>query len=247
VIRDIVLIHGGGQAAWVWDETVAAMRMQAGAALGRVIALDVPGCGAKRGRDTTGLAVEHVVAELAGELDGLGVTDALLVGHSQAGTLLPGLIAVRPVRFARAVFFSCCAPLPGQTVGAMMGRGPRGANEAEVGWPLDPASVNRRALFAAAFCNDMMEAEASAFLDKLGRDEWPAACALESDRWHYDEARGVPGTYVVALRDNILPLAWQERFAERFHAGCRVSIDAGHQAMNSRPHALAEILLKDAA
>ena len=247
MIRDIVLVHGGGQGGWVWEETMAAMTELAGETLGRVIALDVPGCGTKHGRETAGLNVDDVVADLAAELDTRDVREAPLVGHSQAGTLLPGLIGARPDRVARAVYFSCCAPLQGQTVGAMMGRGPRGSNDAEVGWPFDPAAVERRTLFAAAFCNDMTEPETGAFLDKLGKDDWPTACALESSRWHYDEASDTPAVYIVATQDNILPVAWQERFAERLHVGSVVRIDAGHQAMNTRPRALAELLLAEAA
>lgn len=247
MIRDIALLHGGGQGSWVWDETIAAMREQAGESCGRIVALDVPGCGAKRGRDTTGLGIEAVIAELADDLDRLDLRDALLVGHSQGGTVLPGLVAARPHRIAAAVYFSCCAPLEGQTVGAMMGRGARGGAEQEVGWPIDPASDTREALFAAAFCNDMDDAATRAFLARLGQDAWPQATALENTQWRYDTVRDLPSTYVVALRDNILTPPWQDRFAARLHAKRRVHIDAGHQAMNTRPHALAEILLAEAA
>lgn len=39
----------------------------------------------------------------------------------------------------------------------------------------------------------------------------------------------------------------QEIFAERLGAGRRVRIDAGRQVMNTRPHALAEVLRHEAA
>ena len=48
-------------------------------------------------------------------------------------------------------------------------------------------------------------------------------------------------------QDNILPVAWQERFAERFRANRMVRPDAGHQVMNTRPQALAKVLLAEAA
>jgi len=50
----------------------------------------------------------------------------------------------------------------------------------------------------------------------------------------------------VCLADGILPVAWQQKFAERFHAKRLVRIDAGHQVMNTRPQALAEILRNEA-
>ena len=53
--------------------------------------------------------------------------------------------------------------------------------------------------------------------------------------------------FVLCLRDAILPPHWQEYFAKQLRCWRTVRIDAGHQAMNTRPHALAEILLIDAA
>jgi hypothetical protein len=49
------------------------------------------------------------------------------------------------------------------------------------------------------------------------------------------------------LRDAILPVNWQELFANRLHASRRIRIDAGHQVMNTHPEALAEILRHEAA
>ena len=45
----------------------------------------------------------------------------------------------------------------------------------------------------------------------------------------------------------MLPVAWQEIFAERLRVERRIRIDCAHQAMNTRPHALAEILRLEAA
>ena len=61
--------------------------------------------------------------------------------------------------------------------------------------------------------------------------------------WDYDHLRGSPATYVLCLRDATLVPSWQTIFADRLHASEMVSIDAGHQVMNTRPHALAEVLL----
>jgi pimeloyl-ACP methyl ester carboxylesterase len=60
--------------------------------------------------------------------------------------------------------------------------------------------------------------------------------------WSYDSFGGVPASYVVCLQDQSLPVSWQLNFAERLKAERLVHIDAGHQVMNSRPQALAEVL-----
>lgn len=246
MLKDIILLHGGGQGSWIWTETIAAMQVQLGKAAGRILTLDVPGCGEKRGRDTQDLSIPQVIEELAAELDGHAVSNALLVGHSQAGTILPGLVAARSDRIARAVYFACAAPDEGQTVTQLMGSGIQGSTDNEVGWPRDPKSTSPADMFHAAFCNDMDKDMARAFAAKLGEDHWPRACGDAWNRWCYAAARDVPATYVIALADQILPVTWQERFAARVNASRLLRIDSGHQGMNTRPYSLAEMLIAEA-
>lgn len=242
---DYVFLHGGGQAGWVWRETIAALQQQAGGESVRAVALDVPGCGTKRGRDTAGLDVDEVAAELLAEISAGGLKDIVLVGHSQAGTILPRLAEKRPGLFRRLVYVSCMAPLPGKTIMQQLGSSPQGTHEDEVGWPFDPKTIDPGQRPRLMFCNDMSEAQTSAFLAQLGRDNWPARTMAASD-WRYEHLDRVPSTYVICLRDGILPAAWQQRFAERLKTGRQVRIDAGHQVMNTRPQALAEALRYEA-
>jgi pimeloyl-ACP methyl ester carboxylesterase len=95
------------------------------------------------------------------------------------------------------------------------------------------------------FCNDMNPEQAAAFLAKLGSDGWPPQ-ALSFTGCRYDHLVQVPATYVLCLRDQSLPAAWQEVFAARFNVAEIVRVDAGHQVMNTRPEALAEILRHEA-
>jgi pimeloyl-ACP methyl ester carboxylesterase len=243
---DFVFVHGGGQAGWVWDEAIGALSLQTHGAFGRALALDGPGCGAKRDRDTANMSYEQVIDDQIGDIERSGFRDIVLVGHSQAGTILPALLRRRPGLFRRAVYVSCSAPLPGQSILEMMGRGRHGSNADEVGFPVafdeDVAAEDRYRLM---FCNDMSDADADAFVARLGQDNWPMSTMVYSG-FRYDDLGAVPATFVMCVRDGILPLAWQEKFADRLGASRRIVIDAGHQAMNTRPHALAEILLNEA-
>ena len=63
-MTDFIFLHGGGQGSWIWDETLAAMNQQSGGSA-RCLALDIPGCGTKRGRDTASMTFDDIVAELA--------------------------------------------------------------------------------------------------------------------------------------------------------------------------------------
>jgi pimeloyl-ACP methyl ester carboxylesterase len=248
--QDYAFVHGGGQGGWVWEDTLAALRQQTGGTFGRALALDAPGCGAKRGRPTAGLKMEDVARELLEDIERAGLKDVVLVGHSQAGQTLPLMTKLRPDLFSRQIYVTCSAPLPSQNVQQMLGKGLHDSNENEVGWPLDPAISSADERYRLMFCNDMSPAQADAFLSRLGHDQWPALTYSESG-WDYghmgDRAGAVPASYVICLRDMALPAAWQEKFADRLQVQRRVRIDAGHQVMNSRPQALAEVLLIEAS
>lgn len=243
---DFAFLHGGGQGGWVWDETIAALEKQTDGGYGRALALDVPGCGSKRGRNTENLAFQDILRELITDLEAAAMEDVVLAGHSQAGTVLPWLAQLRPDLFRRLVYVSCSIPLPGQTVIEMIGDDVHGASDDHVGWPVDPNTTDPRTRTQIMLCNDMNDGETAAFMARLGGDQWPASSYVET-HWHFEGPGKVPASYVVCLRDNILPVPWQEKFAGRFHAESEIRIDAGHQVMNTRPHALAEALRLEAA
>jgi pimeloyl-ACP methyl ester carboxylesterase len=240
---DFVFLHGGGQGGWVWEETITALQAQSGGRA-QCLALDAPGCGAKRERDTDGMTFAEVNRELLADVDAFGMKGAVLVGHSQAGLHLPHMTELRPGLFSRLIFVTCTAPLPGTTTLEQMGNSRHGENPNEVGWPVDPATTSGMDRLRAMFCNDMSPDQADAFMAKLGRDMWPACCHHERN-WRRDHLADVPSSYVLCLRDHALTPPWQERFAERLHADRTMSIDAGHQVMNSKPQALAEVLLAE--
>lgn len=240
-MTDFVFLHGGGQGGWVWDETIAAMELQAGQGAHRYLALDGPGCGAKRGRDTSALGFDDITAELAADIAAAGLREVVLVGHSQAGMHMPAMVAHLPALFRQVIFVTCTAPDDGFDTLEMTGeRVHRGSH------PFNDASLPVRERYRHMFCNDMGEAEAEAFLDRLGFDRWPASC-YRHNSWRYDHLAALPVSFVLCLRDQILPLEWQEYYAKKVHARSTPRIDAGHQVMNTHPQALAEVLLAEIA
>jgi len=186
-----------------------------------------------------------VATEFIGDINGAGMENVVLVGHSLGGQAMALMAELQPELFRRLVYVSCLIPLPGQNVAQMMGTGLHGGNPDEVGYPLDPTSSDLNDLLAAMFCNDMDDEYAAAFLAKLGVDVWPRQTYDFTD-WRYDHLDPLPATYVVCLRDQSLPVGWQEVFASRFMVEEIVRVDAGHQVMNTRPEALAEILRHEA-
>jgi len=243
-VVNFAFLHGGGQGSWVWEQTIAALEAQSDGTV-NCLALDVPGCGAKRGRDTAAVEFDDIARELNADIEAAAMNDVVLVGHSQAGMALPRMAEFAPGRFSRLIYVTCSAPPPGMTTIERMGEGLHGEREDQVGWPVDPKTSTMEERFRVMFCNDMAPADQDAFLAKLGEDMWPMSSYSYRD-WRYDHLDGIPAIFVHCMQDMSLPPPWQRRFAETFRAGKTVHIDAGHQVMNTRPQALAEVLLAEA-
>ncbi len=236
---NFAFLHGGGQGSWVWAELIVALGSGHSALL-----LDIPGCGTKRGRDTAGTGVDEIADELLSDIDASGLSDVILVGHSAAGTILPRMAERSAQSFRRLIYLTCTAPLAGKTVLEQMGSSLHGTIDDETGWPVDPATTTIQQRYEAMFCNDMDDAATATFLAKLGSDMWPMGSMINRD-WRYDHLSGAPSTAILCEQDMSLPPLWQERFAQRLHCQRIMRIDAGHQAMNTQPKALAELLLAE--
>lgn len=243
-MHDLAFLHGGGQGSWVWNETIAALRSQTGV-FQKILTLDIPGCGAKRGRVTDSLQPHDVARELIGDLERADMQRVVLVGHSMAGNVMPALAELNLGLFQRLIYLTCSVPLPGQTIFQMLGTGLHGSNDNEVGWPIDPGKTSLTERYVAIFCNDMSAEQKHVFLKNLQHDEWPRSY-FTTNRFRFKNLGQVPATYIVCLQDQSLPVAWQEKFAERFRVERIVQIDAGHQAMITRPQELAELLRQEA-
>lgn len=238
---DIVFIHGGGQGSWVWKETIAALHIQNREAFGKILALDIPGCGSKRGRVLEHLQPSDVARELIVEIEAAELKNIILVGHSLGGNVMPALTELRPELFRRLIYISCSIPKHGQTVIELMGNGLHGSNDDEVGWPVDRKTASSLERYSAMYCNDMNEEQKAAFIINHEGDAWPMSY-FATRHFDFKTIGAIPATYVVCLADGSLPISWQKKFSERFRAERQVYIDAGHQAMITRPHALAEII-----
>ena len=228
------LLHGGGQGSWVWRELIDALTIRSADCL----TLDVPGCGTKRGRDTSAIEFDDIATELVADLEAAGVQDVVLVGHSQGGQLIPRMVERASGLFGRLIYVTCSAAPPGRSILELIGNQRRGDGNDQVGFPLDPATTPLGDQFRAMFCNDMSSTDQDAFLAKLGQDNWPLSSYTHRD-WRYAHLSSFPSTFVLCGRDMALTPAWQERFAATLRVTNTVRIDAGHQVMNSQPEALA--------
>jgi pimeloyl-ACP methyl ester carboxylesterase len=236
-MTDFIFQHGGMVGGYIWDELIAAMDERAPGH--RYLALDVPGCGARRGLDPHDFTFDAAIESLLADIDASGMDDAVLVGHSQGGTVLPRLAEARPHLFRKLVYVACIAPDPGQSIAeaAQAGEAARDAHE-------PPMTIMDRLI--NLYCNDMDVATTRNFLATLGGgDVWPPG-ALEETGWRYDHLAVIPSTYLLCERDAVLPPERQQSSIANLHIDKVVRIDSGHQPMISRPGELADILLAEA-
>lgn len=224
-----MLIHGGAHGAWCWEPLLPHLDRDA-------LALDLPGRGAKPA-DLATLTAADFAASVAADIEAVGIRRAILVGHSLAGITLPRVLELAPGRIAHAVFVACVVPPEGQNVldaiaisDELRPRGPELLDEART---------------RAMFCSDMDEAQARFVLSRL----CPEAVGPMLEPTRLAGLRcAVPRSYVKLLRDQTLSPAQQDEFARNAGPGCTVyELDAGHDAMVSRPRELAAVLNRIAA
>src|ERR1700730_12674873 len=85
----LVLVHGGGVAADRWELTVDEIHGLAPELT--VLALHVRGRRSKPG-DLRELTIADFVDSLVGDIESAGLEDIVIVGHSIAGMMLPGVV-----------------------------------------------------------------------------------------------------------------------------------------------------------
>nr|WP_242070488.1 alpha/beta hydrolase [Pseudomonas mohnii] len=207
----------------------------------RVITLDIPGCGNKRDQDVVSLRLDDVVEELNQDLRVLGVSQAVLLGNSIAGAILPRMVFAAPQLFSHLVFLACALPDEGQSILQMLSSTLHGESPDHVGWPLDPVHSTRQAMAVAIFGQDLSPSILEWLLSEVRQDTTPLCVATESIS-HEGYAGMIPASYIITQHDNILPVDWQRRFAQRAGAGEVIEKDTAHESFVSHPQLLAKVV-----
>lgn len=216
--RQLLLLHGAGLGAWIWDRVVPHLLLPA-------LALDLPGRG-----DRTPLG--EVTAEQSVQLvtDHIG-DDTVIVGHSFSAMIALAaatrkkaeVIAVGGVVPESGKPFLSVLPLPQRLILGIMLR------RAKNGIALPPALVRKE------YCNDLDRETAELVLRKVTR---------EAPRLYLDPVEWEPRApaYVKLLRDESLKLKQQERMIERIHAARVETLKTGHLPMLAQPQETAVVL-----
>jgi pimeloyl-ACP methyl ester carboxylesterase len=221
----LVFLHGGLHGSWCWKYVVE--ELHGSDSIGKILTLDMPGCGTKRSRPTSN--------------ETLTSKDVVLIGHSIAGVLLPIMAAEEPSLFSKLIYLATNLPLEGESINQTMGTTVHGEDPDRVGFPLNPLTTSKEDLAMAMFGPDLSPEQLGWLMSEVAQDKTPPVLGAEPvSRKGYDGK--IPATYVLTLRDPILPPGWQRRFAERALCEKVVEIDTPHEPFVSHPRLLAETL-----
>jgi pimeloyl-ACP methyl ester carboxylesterase len=216
------LVHGSGDGGWAWHLVQRALEERGH----RSVAPDLP---TDRDDATWDDCVDVVEDALA------GASDAVLVGHSSGGFVVP-LVADR-LGASLQVFVAGMVPWPGESADEWFGN---------VGWSETVAAaggedggLTGNADPSIVFYHDVpgeIAAEASA-------RERPTSERLAQTPWPLPALPRLPSRYVVTTRDRFLPPAVQRSVAAaRLGVSDPDEIATGHCAGLSRPDELAALL-----
>ncbi|SOD73204.1 pimeloyl-ACP methyl ester carboxylesterase [Jatrophihabitans sp. GAS493] len=223
-----VLVCGGGFCARSWDRMLPFLS-------GRYIAVDLPGRESRAAVDLRTVTPDDCARAIVADMDAAEVTDAVLVGHSLAGVIVPRVLAIAPERFKAAICIAAIIPGHGQTVMATMAPATRAAVVPTIAGgiyrPRGGAGIEM-------LCNDL-DAEQTEFVIGSRTDESALLLTEPNDLSGLTPA--VPRWYVHLTRDLRVPPDLQER-SNTHWCGYRVSLDTGHMAMVAKPLELAQLL-----
>lgn len=241
----VVLIHGAWAGGWVWD--CLTPRLEARGF--RVLAPDLPGCGARLGNPREA-SLARCVDELQGDLSEIA-GPVLLVGHSGGGVVATQLAEALAER-TRGVAYLAGMMLPsgmgfGELVASMIGTHPEAAGiGAHLVWDSEkPVSRVPPAAIREIFLQDLAEDEARQVIPRFG-PQAEGSRALVPD-WTGQRFGQLPRLYMEALKDRSVVLPVQREMQRLVPGATVVSLDTGHVPQVIAPEAVADHLARFAA
>jgi len=231
-----VLVHGMSHGGWAWGPLAGQLERRGH----RVIAMDLPGHG-RRAHERRRATVDRYAAAVADAMMLAGAHDAVVVGHSMGGVVIPKVAERVPSRVRHLVFLAAVVLPHGASLLETQLAPParamlRGLARAGDGAVQYPASLEW-----TRWMSDMPPGDARV-VDALARlTAQPFAPWAERVDYRRFLAMRVPCTYVRCLRDQAVTPARAAEYAARLGV-TPIDMECGHNPMLSAPDALAKIL-----
>ena len=233
-MTSFVLVHGGAQGAWCWDRLVP--RLRAAPGIEGVVAVDLPGHGARRLADHRHIGLDDSALTITDATIANGLSDVVLVGHAMGAIAVIEAAPLIAERLARIVFLGGMVPNEGMSADQMLAAR---FDDAPSQWERIAVTPERDVYGA-----DMDDATAAWFFDRLtppeDRPHRPPRTPVHVSRL----PTNVPVTYIVQTRDQSFAPGLQRRMLANLQHPEVLEIDAGRNPMITRPAELAELLLR---
>jgi pimeloyl-ACP methyl ester carboxylesterase len=218
------LIHGGFHGGWCWDLLVPELQKRGHRAVAPDMPISDPTCG--------NVDYAAIVIDALDDVD----DDVVVVGHSQGGTTVPYVAAVREV--AKMIYLASAVPLPGESFAEFLVANPTFLN-LEIGESDDRGCmVIAPEVARSTFFDDCPEDVAAWAIARL-RNQAPTPIAEVCSLTEFPK---VPAEYIVCLDDSALnPEACRELAHDRLGVVAR-EIPGSHSPFLTRPSELADLL-----
>lgn len=234
----LVLIHGGAHAGDCWDLTVDEIgRLEPEL---RVLAVDLPGRRGKPG-DLRAARIADWTESVVADIEDTGLEDVVVVGHSMAGLIAPGVVTkLGAPRVRELILAGACVPPDRAAMVDVVSRPVAfvARRNAKKGAPYEFPRLAARFMFLNGVARDRRRFMAGRLypessqipLEKVSRGAMP---------------ENVPRTWILTKRDRTHPPGEQRASMEAI-GGVEdvIELDTCHGLMVSEPERLAEILVE---
>jgi pimeloyl-ACP methyl ester carboxylesterase len=233
--RAYVLVHGMSHGAWCW-ELVSERLARNGH---HVLTLDLPGHGRRAG-EWRRASVQSYAHSVADAMAREGVRDAVLVGHSMAGIVIPKVAELVPARVGHIVFLAAVVLPTGSSLDHQLPLAAReifaGSARAGGGVVQYPAAMAQARWLGDLPPGDDRVTRALTLLTPQPLRPWRQRVDMRAFN-----ALALPRTYIRCLRDAAIPPARGAEYAARLGV-TPIDLDSDHGPMLSHPDELTKIL-----
>ena len=236
-MKHYVLVHGAWGGAWEFAELATLLAADGS----QVTAVDLPGHGHNQTpiADVTLAAYVRTVTEVVEGLDG----QAILVGHSLAGSIISQVAEDIPGKIDRLIYVAASLPRSGDTVLGLMQSDEGGQLLPNIVFSEDQsyATINadlvRDLLLHDVEDKQRVERLIPEFLFKQATAPFMAPVDLSEEKFG-----SVAKYYVRATRDKVMSQSLQDRMLTHWPVEQVITLDSGHFPLTSMAETLSEAI-----
>lgn len=238
-MSNFVLIHGSWHDGSLWEQVATHIRAQGHT----VHCPTIAGHGINANRDVNHAQCTQSIIDYFIEQN---IHDAVLLGHSYGGSIIAKVAEAIPERIQRLIFWNAFVLLDGENMFDNMPEAYYDLFTSLAAASADNSVQLPYEVWRNAFINDADDQLAEQSYQKLS----PEPCQPFKDRLDLKQfyQLNIPKSYLNCTDDQALPAgSWHPKMSSRLGEFKLVEMAGSHEAMFSRPQALAEKIIEAAS